>query len=45
MRCPCCGEYSLAPDLCRYEFDYEDPDDDMGGCLYIVGMRPHQPES
>jgi hypothetical protein len=22
-----------------YEFDYEDPDDDMGGLLYIVAMR------
>lgn len=23
-----------------YEFDYEDPDDDMGGCLYVLTMRP-----
>ena len=27
----------FAPGL--YEFDYEDPDDDMGGCLYILAMR------
>lgn len=27
-----------APGL--YEFDYEDPDADDGGCLYILAMRP-----
>lgn len=26
-----------------YEFDYEDPDDDMGGCLYVLTMRPVTP--
>ncbi|CAA0129303.1 Uncharacterised protein [Mycolicibacterium vanbaalenii] len=29
---------SLPPGV--YDFDYEDPDDDMGGTLYIVAMRP-----
>lgn len=23
-----------------YEFDYEEPDEDTGGCLYVVAMRP-----
>lgn len=28
-----------------YEFDYEEPDDDMGGCLYVVAMRPKVAEA